>query len=868
MDDSTVTQFSGEGQLGPYRIEGMLGAGGMGTVYRATDTRLGRPVALKVAAARYSERFRREATAISALNHPHICTLYDIGPNYLVMELLEGSTLGEEIKDGPLALETVARYGAQIASALVEAHAKGVVHRDLKPGNIMITRHGVKVLDFGLAKVAAEPGLTMTNVIMGTPAYMAPEQTEGREVDAPADLFALGLVLYKMLTGRLPFPGASLGSMLVSGTNVFIEPPCRAGAKYASRWNKLILQLLEKDPARRPHSAAAVQELLELGRPERRWRVALAGAAGTLGVAAAALWFFYHAGTPPQRWPEVSRVSLISTYPGDEATPSVSPDGMFVAFSSRGPQKGGHSDIYITRLDGQAEPRQLTHDVSEDTMDLFPAWSPDGRQVAFVRRQGAASGKIIVIPTEGGPEREIREIRFVQFPASEWLAWTPDGTQIAFASASLESGRSTLLLMRLTDGKVRSLIVPREGTIGDASPTFSPDGTSLAFLRWSSPSTSSLLVQKLGADSEPSGEPATVPVTGQQREPVWADNRRLLFVEGQRILEWESGAAAQQIYLSGAQLTGLAIAGRDSSGTARLVTAQRNVPGTRIGMIPLRAPGQMGGPPVLLSRFGSDSNNPDYSKDGKHVVFVSRRDGNPELWTADSDGSNTKQLTKMGVKGLGVPRWSPDNRHVAFFARATVEPQIYIVDSTQNSAAPRQVTHEVPGCNIPTWSRDGQFLYCSRRIGGEMRLFRVPSDGNAQVEMERWFEGKEARETADGRVLYIKDDRFGLFARSRSGDPLSNPEEQLVKDIKGPIAYFVPVADGVYYTGQDLFGQYVTLRYFDYARKTTLDVAARNVTGSMNSLTISPDGKNLIYTRIPMGETDLTLIEFGNQRSR
>ena len=204
MDDSTVTQFSGEWQLGPYRIEGMLGAGGMGTVYRATDTRLGRPVALKIAAAQYSERFRREAKAISALNHPHICTLYDVGPNYLVMELLEGSTLSDEIKDGPLAPETAARYGAQIASALAEAHARGVVHRDLKPGNIMITRHGVKVLDFGLAKVATEPGLTMTNIIMGTPAYMAPEQTEGREADAPADLFALGLVLYKMLTGRLP----------------------------------------------------------------------------------------------------------------------------------------------------------------------------------------------------------------------------------------------------------------------------------------------------------------------------------------------------------------------------------------------------------------------------------------------------------------------------------------------------------------------------------------------------------------------------------------------------------------------------------------------------------------------------------------
>ena len=509
----------------------------------------------------------------------------------------------------------------------------------------------------------------------------------------------------------------------------------------------------------------------------------------------------------------------------------------------------------------------MTHDVSEDTIDLFPAWSPDGHRVAFVRRQGATNGKIIVLPAEGGPEREIRDIRYMPLPASQWLAWTPDGAQIAFASASLESGRSTLFLMRLADGKVRSLIVPPEGTIGDGSPTFSPDGTSLAFLRWSSPSTSSLLVQKLGADSEPSGEPETVPVTGHQGDPVWADNRRLMFVEDQRVLEWESGASAQQIYLSGAQITGLAIAGRDASGTPRLVTAQRNVPGSRIWMIPLRAAGEMGGQPVLLARFGSDSNNPDYSKDGKHAVFVSRRTGNPELWAADSDGSNARQLTKMGVKNLGVPRWSPDNRHVAFFARVTDQPQIYVVDTTQNPAEPRQVTHEVPGCLLPTWSHDGKFLYCSRRID-EMRLFRVPSDGDAQVEMERWFEGKQATETADGRVLYIKDGRFGLFARSLSGDPLNNPEEQLVKDIEGPIGYFVPVAGGVYYTSQDQFGHIVALRYYDYARKTTSDVASSNVTGSVNSLTISPDGKNLVYTQNPKGEADLTLIEFGNQRSR
>ena len=167
----------------------------MGTVYRAVDTRLGRVVAIKIAAKRYSERFQLEARAISTLNHPHVCTLYDVGPNYLVMELIEGSTLAAEIKRGPLATEVVARYGPS-CNALAEAHARGIVHRDLKPSNVMLTRHGVKVLDFGLAKMLSESGITESRAIMGTPAYMPPEQVEGREPTSATDLFSLGLVLY------------------------------------------------------------------------------------------------------------------------------------------------------------------------------------------------------------------------------------------------------------------------------------------------------------------------------------------------------------------------------------------------------------------------------------------------------------------------------------------------------------------------------------------------------------------------------------------------------------------------------------------------------------------------------------------------
>jgi eukaryotic-like serine/threonine-protein kinase len=195
-------------QLGPYRIEQKIGQGGMGTVYRATDTRLDRAVAIKISGSLFDERFEREARAISSLNHPHICTLYDIGPDYMVMELLEGETLAARIRKGALPVSDVLRYGAQIAGALDAAHHKNITHRDLKPANVMITKNGVKVLDFGLAKCPARDGtLTLTGAVMGTPAYMAPEQLEGKEADARTDIFALGHTLYEMATGKRLAPG-------------------------------------------------------------------------------------------------------------------------------------------------------------------------------------------------------------------------------------------------------------------------------------------------------------------------------------------------------------------------------------------------------------------------------------------------------------------------------------------------------------------------------------------------------------------------------------------------------------------------------------------------------------------------------------
>src|SRR5271156_4263282 len=198
----TVTVFSVGMLLGPYKIERKIGEGGMGEVYRATDTRLARAVAIKTCRQEFDSRFQREARVIASLNHRHICSLYDVGPNYLVMELLEGETLAEKLKRGQLSIEQTLFHGGEIADALAAAHARGVVHRDMKPANIMLTKAGVKVLDFGLAKSSEDATLTSRNVVIGTPAYMAPEQREGKECDARTDIYALGLMLHEMATGK------------------------------------------------------------------------------------------------------------------------------------------------------------------------------------------------------------------------------------------------------------------------------------------------------------------------------------------------------------------------------------------------------------------------------------------------------------------------------------------------------------------------------------------------------------------------------------------------------------------------------------------------------------------------------------------
>jgi eukaryotic-like serine/threonine-protein kinase len=242
LEDATLAGLTVGGSLGPYRIESKLGEGGMGEVYRAVDTRLGRAVAIKIAHKQFIQRFEREARVISSLNHPHICTLYDVGPNYLVMELVEGETIAARLKRELFPVTTALVHASQILAAIAQAHEKGIIHRDLKPGNIMIAKSGVKVLDFGLAKSGEDETVTASHMVMGTPAYMAPEQREGQPADARSDIYSFGCVFYEMLTG------ARVGSERK-------RIPSR-------KLERIVSRCLEADPRRRWQSVAEIEREL------------------------------------------------------------------------------------------------------------------------------------------------------------------------------------------------------------------------------------------------------------------------------------------------------------------------------------------------------------------------------------------------------------------------------------------------------------------------------------------------------------------------------------------------------------------------------------------------------------------------------
>jgi len=439
-------------KLGPYEILALIGAGGMGEVYRARDPRLGRDVAIKVSNAEFSERFAREARSIAALNHPNICTLYDVGPSYLVMEFVEGRS-----PQGPLPLDEALRIAAQIRDALEAAHEKGIVHRDLKPANIMITPAGtVKVLDFGLAKAVepeptanpeTSPTLTMRatkmGMILGTAAYMSPEQARGQTVDKRADIWAFGVVLYELLTGRGPFADEDIAGTLAAV--IHKEPDLTQAPEKVRR---LLRRCLEKDPKKRLRDIGDAWELLDdveqthgpSGGAGFSLRNGLVITSVAIVLALALSFLAYRHLT------EETRVLKVSVLPPDKAAfngnslPAVSPDGRRVAFVAT---LDGKDQLWVRDLDSLAARALTGTDGADD-----PFWSPDSRSIAFF-----ADGKLKKIEVAGGPA-----LTLCDAARSFGGTWSKNGV-IVFAV-----------------GNVSTFRVPAAG--GSATPVTSPDRAS------------------------------------------------------------------------------------------------------------------------------------------------------------------------------------------------------------------------------------------------------------------------------------------------------------------------------------------------------------------------------------------------------
>ena len=411
-------------RLGPYEIVAPIGAGGMGEVYKARDTRLDRTVAVKVLKDEFAGRFEREARAIAALNHPNICQLYDVGPSYLVMEFIEGETVGDQLKARPLKLAEALRIAQEAAEGLKAAHEKGIVHRDVKSANIMVTPSGqVKLMDFGLASARAEPRITQTGMAVGTPSYMAPEQARGEAVDQRADVWALGVVLYEMTTGQVPFAGSSDAAIVHSILHVEPEPVTARRTGVPVELDRIVGKALEKDPKSR------YQHVEDLGVDVRALARRLSSGATPAvsgGKRSSWRWVASCSGRSPWRRSgyglyarpraepaKAIHASLLAPAGDVWGLPPISGlalarDGETLAYSA---QRGGQSHLFLRKLDGR-EPTLL----AKTEGGTQPFFSPDQEWIGFT-----AESKLKKISLRDG-----RVVTLTDAPAMRGGAWTED----------------------------------------------------------------------------------------------------------------------------------------------------------------------------------------------------------------------------------------------------------------------------------------------------------------------------------------------------------------------------------------------------------------------------------------------------------
>ncbi len=881
-------------QLGHYEVLSFIGAGGMGEIYAARDPRLGRKVAIKLLPAAVSRdadrlrRFEQEARAVGMLNHPNILTIHDIGEYdgapYIVSELLEGETLRERMKDGPLAPSRVVDLALQITRGLAAAHDRGIVHRDLKPENLFVNNDGrMKVLDFGLAKLtqprfsgtdANGQGLpivrTSPGLVMGTIGYMAPEQLRGEEADHRADIFALGVILYEMLAGARPFAGASaaetMSAILKEETP---KLPSQIGTQ-SPGLERVVHRCLEKKEQHRFQSASdlgfALEGLTSMalspsgprqrtiedtptsplrinGNGQNRGERGRIGMMGKVGWVVAGLFMLATIGLTIAylRRPVLfTRIVPFTSFPGQKSRPVFSPDGNQIAFSWDG-ATGDDPSIYVKLIDA-GTPLRLTSLNGDRESDL--SWSPDGRSVAFVRRSGG--GGIFAVPALGGPERKLTDL-------VGSFAWSPDGKSLAIAKRDAPENPLSISLVSLETGETRGLTTPPPLSSGDSSPAWSPDGQAIAFIR-----SPNFLVSDI----------YSIPVAGGEPQRITYDN---LALPGG--LDWT--ANGREIIYSSPRggLPSLWRVSASGGRTRRLTgvgeyayepSASRQ--GQRLAYVYRRVDRNVwlaAGPnspdrdqvPIKLISSTREEVSPQFSPDGKRIAFVSDRSGSKEIWVASSDGENAVQLTSFGGSQTGTPRWSPDGAQIAFDSRPEGHTDIYAISAA--GGRPRRVTTESSEDLLPSWSRDGRWIYFGSRRSGDWQVWKAPAEGGGQAVQVTTNGGYEAFESADGKFVYFAKRVPGIWRI-----PAEGGEESRILD-QGRWGYWALLEQGICFVNSSAIPA-PAIEFFNFDTKQVRLLRRLDKTWvpfGPPGLSVSADGQRLLYWQVDQLDNDIMLLE-------